>query len=95
MHRYSQLLIPTVKETPADAQVTSHRLMVRSGVVRKVAAGIYNYLPLGVRVLNKVSRIIREEMDRAGAQEISMPTIQPSELWMESGRWNDFGRDRK
>jgi prolyl-tRNA synthetase len=91
MHRYAQLLIPTVKETPADAQVTSHRLMMRAGVIRKVAAGIYNYLPLGVRVLNKVSRIIREEMDRAGAQEISMPTIQPAELWRESGRWDNFG----
>lgn len=99
--RYSQLLIPTVKETPADAQVISHRLMVRSGMIRKVAAGIYNYLPLGWRVLNKISNIIREEMNRAGAQEILMPAIQPGELWQESGRWQQYGpellrvRDRK
>ncbi|MFZ9886539.1 MAG: proline--tRNA ligase [Myxococcota bacterium] len=101
MLRYSQLLIPTVKETPADAQVTSHRLMVRAGMIRKVAAGIYTYLPLGVRVLRKVEAIIREEMNRAGAQEIFMPTVQPAELWQESGRWQQYGpellrlRDRK
>jgi len=99
--RYSQMLIPTVKETPADAEVASHRLMVRAGMIRKVAAGIYNYLPLGLRVLQKVERIVREELDKAGAQEILMPAIQPAELWQESGRWDKYGyellrlRDRK
>lgn len=89
--RYSQLLVPTMKEDPADAQVMSHKLMVRAGMIRKVAAGIYNYLPLGLRVVQKVSNIIREEMNRAGAQEILMPMVQPAELWQESGRWADFG----
>ncbi|MCP4499146.1 MAG: proline--tRNA ligase [Deltaproteobacteria bacterium] len=99
--RYSQMLLPTVKETPADAQVVSHRLMMRAGMIRKVAAGIYNYLPLGLRVMRKVERIIREELDRAGAQELLMPAIQPAELWQESGRLNKYGpellrfKDRK
>jgi prolyl-tRNA synthetase len=101
MLRYSQLFIPTVKETPADAQVTSHRLMMRAGMIRKVAAGVYTYLPLGLRVLRKVEAVIREEMDRAGAQEIFMPMVQPAELWEESGRWRQYGpellrlKDRK
>jgi hypothetical protein len=82
--RYSQLLIPTMKEDPADAQVISHKLMVRAGMIRKVAAGIYNYLPIGLRVIQKVSNIVREEMNRAGAQEILMPIVQPAELWQES-----------
>ena len=89
--RYKSLLIPTMKETPADAQVVSHRLMMRAGMIRKVAAGIYNYLPLGLRVLQKISDIVREEMNRAGAQEILMPAVQPAELWQESGRWQQYG----
>src|SRR5688572_13814214 len=89
--RYSQLLIPTMKEDPSDAQVISHKLMVRAGMIRKVAAGIYNYLPIGLRVIQKVSNIIRDEMNKAGAQEILMPMVQPAELWQESGRWQDFG----
>lgn len=89
--RYSQLLIPTMKEDPADAQVVSHKLMVRAGMIRKVAAGLYNYMPLGLRVVQKVQNIIREEMNLAGAQEILMPMVQPAELWQESGRWSDFG----
>jgi prolyl-tRNA synthetase len=89
--RYGQLLIPTMKETPADAQVISHRLMVRGGMIRKVAAGIYNYLPLGLRVLQKISDIVREEMNGSGAQEILMPAVQPAELWRESGRWQQYG----
>ena len=99
--RASRLLMPTVKETPADAQVVSHRLMVRAGMIRKVAAGIYNYLPLGWRVFRKVETIVREEMDRAGAQELLMPAVQPSELWEQSGRWQQYGpellrfKDRK
>ena len=79
--RYSQMLIPTLRQDPADAQVMSHKLMVRAGYIRKVAAGIYNYLPLGWRVLRKVESIIREEMNRAGAQELLMPAVQPAELW--------------
>jgi prolyl-tRNA synthetase len=99
--RYSQLLIPTVKETPADAVVISHRLMLRSGMIRKVAAGIYTYLPLGWRVFSKVANIVREEMNRAGAQELLMPAVQPAELWQQSGRWEQYGpellrfKDRK
>ena len=99
--RHSKLLIPTMKETPADAQVASHRLMMRAGMIRKVAAGIYNYLPLGWRVFEKVSKIVREELDAADAQEIHMPAVQPGELWSQSGRWEQYGpellrfKDRK
>jgi len=89
--RASQLLIATVKETPADAEVISHKLMLRAGMIRKLAAGLYTWLPLGLRVLRKVERIVREEMNRAGAQEVLMPSIQPAELWEESGRWEKYG----
>jgi len=89
--RASQLLIATVKETPADAEVISHQLMLRAGMIRKLAAGLYTWLPLGLRVLRKVERIVREEMDRAGAQEVLMPSVQPAELWEESGRWEKYG----
>ncbi len=89
--RASQLLLPTTKETPADAEIISHQLMLRAGMVRKLAAGIYTWLPLGLRVLRKVEAIIREEMDRSGAQEVLMPTVQPAELWQESGRWQQYG----
>ena len=85
--RASQLLIATVKETPADAEVISHKLMLRAGMIRKLAAGLYTWLPLGLRVLRKVENIVREEMNRAGAQEVLMPAVQPAELWQESGRW--------
>jgi prolyl-tRNA synthetase len=91
--RYSRSLIPTLREDPADAEVVSHKLMVRAGYIRKVAAGIYNYLPLGLRVIKKVERIVREEMDAAGAQELLMPMIQPAELWQESGRWDFYGKE--
>ncbi len=93
MIRYSRYLMPTTKETPSDAEVVSHRLMLRAGMIRKVASGIYNYLPAGLRVLRKVERIIREEMDRAGAQEVLMPAVIPSELWKESGRWDAYGKE--
>jgi prolyl-tRNA synthetase len=99
--RYSQYLIPTLKEVPAEAVVASHQLLLRAGFIRKLAAGIYNLLPLGKRTVAKVERIIREEMDRAGAHEILMPSVQPAELWEESGRWQQYGpellrfRDRK
>jgi len=89
--RSSQLLIATVKETPADAEVISHQLMLRAGLIRKLAAGLYTWLPLGLRVLRKVETIVREEMNRAGAQEVLMPAVQPAELWQESGRWDKYG----
>ena len=89
--RLSQYPISTLKEVPAEAEVVSHRLMLRAGMIRRLAAGLYTWLPIGLRTLRKVERIIREEMDRAGALELSMPTIQPAELWQESGRWNAFG----
>ena len=91
--RYSQLFIPTLKETPADAEVISHKLMIRAGMIRKLAAGIYSTLPLGLRVLRNVENIIREEMNATGAQEVFLPCIQPAELWQESGRWKLYGKD--
>ncbi|WP_429884563.1 proline--tRNA ligase [Geoalkalibacter halelectricus] len=91
--RYTEYLLPTLKETPADAEVVSHRLMLRAGLIRKVAAGIYNYLPLGLRSLRKVEQIVREEMNRAGAHELLMPMVVPAELWQESGRWQQYGRE--
>lgn len=90
--RYSRMLIPTVKEVPADAEITSHRLMIRAGLMRKVASGTYTYLPLGWRCLQKVINIVREEMDKAGAQEILMPAVQPIELWQKTGRDVDYGQ---
>ena len=87
----SNFLIATQKETPADAEVISHQLMLRAGLIRKLAAGLYSWLPLGLRVLRKVEGIVREEMDRAGGQEVSMPVVQPAELWHESGRWEQYG----
>ncbi len=89
--KLSQALIPTLKETPADAEIISHQLMIRAGLIRKLTSGTYIYLPLGQRVMNKVINIIRSEMDRAGAQEILMPAMQPAELWEESGRLKQFG----
>lgn len=89
--RASRFLISTLKETPADAEVISHQLMLRAGLIRKLASGLYTWLPLGLRVLRKVEHIIREEMDQAGAQEVLMPVVQPSELWTESGRWQQYG----
>ncbi|MBP6261301.1 MAG: proline--tRNA ligase [Chromatiaceae bacterium] len=89
--RTSRFPLQTLKETPADAEVVSHRLMLRAGMIRKLAAGLYTWLPLGLRVLRKVERIVREEMDRAGALEVLMPAVQPAELWQESGRWEQYG----
>lgn len=89
--RASKYLLATVKETPADAEVISHQLMLRAGLIRKLASGLYTWLPLGTRVLHKVSQIVREEMDRSGAMEVSMPVVQHAELWQESGRWADMG----
>ncbi|MDF1588723.1 MAG: proline--tRNA ligase [Gammaproteobacteria bacterium] len=89
--RTSQLLISTLKETPADAEVVSHQLMLRAGLIRRLASGLYTWLPMGLRVLRKVEAIVREEMSRAGAQELLMPSIQPAELWQESERWQKYG----
>jgi len=91
--RYTQFLIPTLREVPADAEVVSHQLMLRSGMIRKLAAGIYSTLPLGERVMQKTAQIVREEMNRAGALELTLPFIQPAELWHESGRWNVYGKE--
>jgi prolyl-tRNA synthetase len=91
--RASQFLIATVKETPSDAEVISHQLMLRAGMIRKLAAGLYTWLPMGLRVLRKVEAIVRQEMDRSGAQEVSMPVVQPAELWQESGRWEQYGAE--
>lgn len=89
--RLSNYYLPTLKESPADAELASHKLMLKAGMVRKVTAGIYSYLPLGFQVLKNIEEIVREEMNRAGAQEIKLPIVQPAGLWKESGRWDDFG----
>ena len=89
--RMSRFFIPTLKEDPADAEVVSHRLLIRAGMIRKLTAGIYSYLPLGYRSLRKIEQIVREEMDATGAQEVFLPMVQPSELWKESGRWDLYG----
>ncbi len=89
--RYSQFFTPTLKETPAEAEIISHQLMLRAGMIRKLAAGIYTYLPFGLRALKRVESIVREEMDRAGAIEVLLPGVQPGDLWMESGRWDQYG----
>ncbi|HKS93350.1 MAG TPA: proline--tRNA ligase, partial [Gammaproteobacteria bacterium] len=87
----SRFPLCTIKETPADADTASHRLMLRAGMIRKLAAGIYSWLPLGLRVLRKIEAVVREEMQRAGAAELLMPSVQPRELWEESGRWKKYG----
>ncbi len=91
--RYSQALIPTLRDDPADAEIISHRLMMRAGLIRKVAAGIYTYLPLAWRAIRKAEQIIREEMEKSGAQELRMPAVQPAELWKETGRWGVYGKE--
>ena len=87
----SRFFIATLKEVPAEAEIVSHRLMLRASLIRRLAAGIYTWLPLGMRVLRKVERVVREEMERAGAIEMAMPVVQPGELWQESGRWQAYG----
>ncbi|MGP1395836.1 MAG: proline--tRNA ligase [Inquilinaceae bacterium] len=91
--RLSRFFLPTLKETPSEAQIVSHRLMLRAGLVRQTSAGIYAWLPLGLRVLRKIEQIVREEQDRIGCQELLMPTIQPADLWRESGRYDDYGKE--
>ena len=87
--RLSQYFLPTLKENPAEAQIVSHRLMLRAGMVRQSAAGIYSWLPLGLKVLRKIEAIVRDEQNRAGALEVLMPTLQPADIWRESGRYDD------
>ncbi|RMG91657.1 MAG: proline--tRNA ligase [Zetaproteobacteria bacterium] len=89
--RYSSFFAPTLRDDPADAEVVSHRLLVRAGYIRRVTSGVYDFLPLGLRVLRRIEQVIREEMDRSGAQELLMPMVQPAELWQQSGRWNKYG----
>src|SRR5947208_5339128 len=91
--RLTQYFLPLLRENPSEAQIVSHRLMLRAGMIRQSSAGIYSWLPLGLRVLKRVEQIVREEQDRSGAQEILMPTIQPAELWRESGRYEDYGKE--
>ena len=91
--RYSRYLLPTLKETPSEAEVPSHQLMLRAGMIRKLASGIYSYLPFGLRAIRKVETIIREEMNRAGAVEVLLPFVQPAELWQESHRWEEYGSE--
>src|SRR3984957_10334732 len=91
--RLSAYFLPLIKENPSEAQIVSHRLMLRAGMIRQSSAGIYSWLPLGFRVLHRIEEIVREEQDRTGAQEILMPTIQPADLWRESGRYDDYGKE--
>jgi len=91
--KMSQLLAPTLREDPVEAEVMSHKLMLRAGMIRKLAAGVYTFLPLGLRVIQKVSQIVREEMNRAGAEEVLLPAINPAELWQETGRWDIYGKE--
>src|SRR2546423_15655847 len=91
--RLSRYFLPTLRDTPKEAEIVSHRLMLRAGMIRQEAAGIYAFLPLGHRVLRKVCRIVREEQDRAGAIEMLMPTLQPAELWRGSGGHRDYGKE--
>jgi len=91
--RWSQYFIPTLREDPADAEVVSHRLLLRAGIVRQLSAGIYSYLPLGQKIALKVMQILREEMNRIGGQEFYLPALQPAEIWKESGRWDAIGDD--
>src|SRR3954454_20833956 len=87
----TQFFVSTLKEAPADAEVTSHKLMTRAGMIKKLGAGIYSYMPMGLRVIRKVEAIVREEMNRAGAVELLMPVVQPAEFWQETGCWDKMG----
>ena len=89
--RVSQWLLTTIKETPSDAEIPSHQLMLRAGMIRKLGSGLYTWMPLGLMVLRKVEQIIRQEMNRIHASELLMPAVQPAELWQETGRWETFG----
>jgi len=87
----SQMFVPTLREVPSEAEIVSHQLMLRAGLMRKAVSGVYSYLPLGYRVVRKVEQIVREEMDRQGGQELLFPAIQSAEIWKQTGRWDDYG----
>jgi len=89
--RYSQSFFPTLRDDPADAEVISHKLLLRAGYIRRVTSGVYDFLPLGLRVMRRIEAVVREEMNAAGAQELLMPMVQPAELWQTSGRWEKYG----
>ena len=89
----SQFFISTLKEAPAEASLASHQLMLRAGLIKSVASGLYTWMPMGLRVLRKVENVVREEMNRAGSVELLMPVVQPAELWQESGRWEFYGKE--
>ncbi|MGB5629888.1 MAG: hypothetical protein WBM57_11010, partial [Woeseiaceae bacterium] len=89
--RFSEFALTTLKEVPADAEIVSHKLMLRAGLIRRLSSGLFTWMPLGLRVLRKIEHVVREEMDRAGALELLMPAVQPAELWIESGRWDQYG----
>src|SRR4051794_13903940 len=89
--RQQHFLIPTLREVPADAEIASHQFMLRAGIIHQLASGIYTFLPLGLRILHNIQEIVRSEMNKTGAAEISMPALHPAELWQESGRWNVYG----
>ncbi|PMP97913.1 MAG: proline--tRNA ligase, partial [Thermodesulfobacterium geofontis] len=91
--RWSKFFIPTLREDPSEAEIISHKLLLRAGMIRKLASGIYNFLPLGFKALKKIENIVREEMNKAGALEILMPFVQPAELWKETGRWDVYGKE--
>ena len=91
--RASQFLISTKKESPADAEIISHKLMLRAGMIRKLASGLYTWLPMGLKVLRKVEEIVRSEMNKSGAQEVLMPMVQPKEIWDETHRWEKMGKE--
>ena len=90
--RATQFFISTLKDAPVDAEIVSHKLMMRAGMIKRLGSGIYNYMPLGLRIIRKVEKIVREEMDKSGAIEMLMPVVQPAELWQETGRWDKMGR---
>src|SRR5882757_6683108 len=89
--RASRFFVSTLKEAPSDAEIVSHKLMMRAGMIKRLGSGIYTYMPMGLRIIRKVEAIVREEMNRAGAIEMLMPVVQPAELWQESGRWDKYG----
>jgi len=91
--RMSQIFAPTLREVPSEADIPSHQLMLRAGMIRKAVSGVYSYLHLGCRVVRKIEEIVREEMDRQGAQEVLMPAIQSADIWRETGRWDDYGNE--
>ena len=91
--RYSKFFIPTLKDAPNEAEIVSHKLMIRAGMIKQSSSGIYSWLPLGLKVLKKIEQIVREEQDIAGANELLMPTIQSADLWIKSGRYNDYGKE--